>query len=111
MGSLTNIDRPMRHIRFALESRHVQPSRHLCLTSLSLGPPVCFSSTLSILSIILSWMTYVYFPIAFDLDRRGAGLKFAVTAVTAIRLAMMALAVSEWHKSRGESREAPSDLV
>lgn len=73
-------------------------------------PVAAFSDSraMLILALILSWVTYAYFPLAYDLDRRGDGLKVAVTAVTAIRLAMMALSVSAWHKSRGARRHATS---
>ena len=73
-------------------------------------PVVAFSDSrvMLILALILSWVTYVYFPVAYDLGRRGDGLKVAVTAVTAIRLAMMALTVNAWRNSQGERRQAPS---
>ena len=60
-------------------------------------PLVCFSSSRVMLTsaILLSWLTYIYFPISYDLRHWGyPGLfKTMIIAVSVLRLFMMFLAV------------------
>ena len=63
-------------------------------------PLVCFSASRGILisAVLFSWLTYLYFPIAFDLAQAGHGagmLKVAIVVTAALRLWMMLLAVNE----------------
>jgi hypothetical protein len=59
-------------------------------------PLVCFSASrvMLISAIFFSWLTYLYFPISYDLQPGQAGLfKAVVAAVGLLRLFMMFLAV------------------
>jgi hypothetical protein len=61
-------------------------------------PIVSFANSrmMAVLALLLAWVTYAYFPVAWDLANTGASSKplhALVIAVTAIRVSMMILAV------------------
>jgi uncharacterized membrane protein len=59
-----------------------------------IAPAVCFSRSRMMLisAICLSWLTYLYFPVSFDLEQRGL-FKVLVVVVSLLRLFMMFLAI------------------
>jgi uncharacterized membrane protein len=62
-------------------------------------PLVCFSESRVMLTaaILLSWLTYLYFPVSYDLQQLGQGglFKAMVVAVASLRVFMMLRAVRE----------------
>lgn len=64
-------------------------------------PIASFSSSCAILisSVAFSWLTFLYFPISYDLAHHEPAFKVSVVAVTALRLLLMALVVFDWYRS------------
>lgn len=71
-------------------------------------PLVCFSdSRLTLTSaIVMSWLTYLYFPIGFDLGHGTTFFKAVIVAVTLLRIFMMSLTLLHWYKGNLSSRGA-----
>ena len=59
-------------------------------------PVICFSTSrvMLISAVLFSWLTYLYFPISYDLRTMGRGriFKAAVVTISLLRLFMMFLA-------------------
>jgi hypothetical protein len=62
-------------------------------------PLVCFSDSRSMLwsAVALSWLTYLYFPIAYDKVRGTIFFEAVIVAVTSLRFLMMFLSLQRWH--------------
>ena len=65
-------------------------------------PLVCFSDSRVMLvsAVVFSWLTYLYFPISFDLAHGTALFKAAVVAVATLRVFMMFLTLLHWYGVR-----------
>ena len=46
----------------------------------------------------LCWLTYLYFPICYDLAHREMQFKMVVVAITTLRLFLMGLVGTDWHR-------------
>ena len=70
-------------------------------------PLVCFSASrvMLISAILLSWLTYIYFPISYDLQPTRPDLfKAMVIAVGSLRLFMMFLAIKGLYRGKVKTR-------
>ena len=66
-------------------------------------PTVCFAKSrmMAVLALLLAWLTYMYFPVAWDLANMGASsepLHALIVVVTALRVSMMVVAVRIIHR-------------
>jgi hypothetical protein len=66
-------------------------------------PLTCFSSSwgMQVLTILFAWLTYLYFPISWDLRQRQPRFKEAVIiALSTLRLFLLGLVIKEWSRCR-----------
>ena len=50
------------------------------------------------LSVAMSWLTYLYFPIGYDLARLTVFFKAAIVANTLLHMFMISLPLLRWYK-------------
>jgi hypothetical protein len=82
-------------------------------------PLVCFSGSRVMLvsAVVFSWLTYLYFPIVYDLAYDTTSFKAIVVAVTMLRLFIMLLTLFGWYRARfligaaDEGRSAPRSVT
>lgn len=61
-------------------------------------PIVCFSASrvMLVTTIVFAWLTFLYFPILYDVAHRSALFRAAIVAVSLLRLFMMLLTIVYW---------------